>query len=535
MAFRLFAGITGRQLLAGGAALGGTGLAGSLIQTESERLQATEAQVQFHTSSIHPTPVGFSPWQIRNDYPTSDILKARLKAQKDDSLPHAPSPLIPAPGLPGDFEGENAPWFKYDYEKEPEKFAEAIREYCFDGNVDKEFRLNENKIRDWYHAPWMHYRDPNSSCTEREPINGFTFERATPALEFAKTQNVTLQNWAVGFYNATGATVFGDMWKDPDNPDFSQNKEFPVGTCVFKILLNNSTPEQMPIQDGAPTMHAVSRANQGAVISKSTKNGKERNDFASPLRLIQVDFAVVDKRSPIGWVFGTFMYNKDHPGKGPWDRLTLVGLQWGNDHWLTNKVYEETKAEAKPRECYISKKAEDIRKREGGTRPSWGWNGRMNGPADNFISACASCHSTSTSHPMYNGKVKDGVKQTYGMVPPLNMKPLPPQPKEGYTFSDVMIYFRNVMGGVPFDEGVNPNNPDEYDPTYKSKVKSADYSLQLQVGWANYKKWKEDHETVVQSIFRKTRYVIGSELAGASDLSQRDQGRQEPTDDGPVE
>lgn len=32
-----------------------------------------------------------------------------------------------------------------------------------------------------------------------------------------------------------GATVFGDMWKDPDNPDFSQNKEFPVGTCVFKV------------------------------------------------------------------------------------------------------------------------------------------------------------------------------------------------------------------------------------------------------------------------------------------------------------
>lgn len=210
MAFRLLAGITGRQLLAGGAALGGTGLAGSLIQTESEKLQATEAQVQFHTSSIHPTPVGYSPWQIRNDYPTSDILKASLKSQKeskDGSLPHAPSPLIPAPGLPGDFEGKNAPWFKFDYEKEPEKFAEAIREYCFDGNVENGFRLNENTVRDWYHAPWMHYRDPNSSCTEREPINGFTFERATPAGEFAKTQNVTLQNWAVGFYNATGMPI----------------------------------------------------------------------------------------------------------------------------------------------------------------------------------------------------------------------------------------------------------------------------------------------------------------------------------------
>lgn len=204
MAFRILAGITRGQLLAGGAALGGTGLAASLIESDSQKLQATEAQVQFHTSSIHPTPVGFSPWQIRNDYPTSDILKASLKAQKDGSLPHAPSPLIPAPGLPGDFEGKNAPWLKVDYEKDPEQFAKIIREYCFDGNVEKDFRLNENTVRDWYHAPWMHYRDPNSNCTEREPINGFTFERATPAGEFAATQKDTLQNWAVGFYNATG-------------------------------------------------------------------------------------------------------------------------------------------------------------------------------------------------------------------------------------------------------------------------------------------------------------------------------------------
>ncbi|KAF4340262.1 hypothetical protein FBEOM_5773 [Fusarium beomiforme] len=529
MAFRLLAGITRGQLLAGGAALGGTGLAATVIETDSDKLKALEAQVQFKTSSIHPTPPGYSPWQIRNDYPTSELLKELKEQSKgDSSLPHAPSPLIPPPGFRDDFEGKRAPWLKIDYEKHPKDYAKKIREYCFEGNVNTGFRLNENPVRDWYHAPWMHYRDPNSNCTEREPINGFTFERATPAGEFAATQTKPLQNWAIGFYNATGATVFGNMWKDPANPDFSQNKEFPVGTCVFKILLNDSTEEsgQMPIQDGAPVMHGV--------ISKTTKNGRDRNKHASPLRLIQVDFAVVDKRSPIGWVFGTFMYNKNHSAKDPWDKLTLVGLQWGNDPWLTDEVYKETEGKAKPRECYISDEAETIRIQQGGKRPFWGWNGRMNGPADNYISACASCHSTSTSHPMYNGKVINGVKQTYGMVPPLTMEKSP-QEKEPYTMSDVMVYFRNVMGGVPFDEGVNPKNPDEYDPSYKSKVKSADYSLQLQVGWANYKKWKEDNESKLQSVFRRTKYVIGADLAGASDLSQRDQGRQEPREDDPVE
>lgn len=38
-------------------------------------------------------------------------------------------------------------------------------------------------------------------------------------------------------------------------------------------------------------------------------NPKTRNKFASDVRLLQVDFAVRDTRSPTGWVFGTFMYN----------------------------------------------------------------------------------------------------------------------------------------------------------------------------------------------------------------------------------
>jgi hypothetical protein len=37
----------------------------------------------------------------------------------------------------------------------------------------------------------------------------------------------------------------------------------------------------------------------------------QRNLTPSPLRLIQVDFAVADQRSEVGWVFGTFVYDED--------------------------------------------------------------------------------------------------------------------------------------------------------------------------------------------------------------------------------
>lgn len=206
MASRLFASLTRRQLLASGAAVGGVGLATASLRGGDDTVGETAAQIQFNTSSIHVAPAGFAPWQIRNDYPTSEILKARKKATSPTSelpMPIIPSPG-PAPGLGDDFEGANAPWLKFDFEKEHEKYAEAIRKYCFDGMVEAKFRPQDNTARDWYHAPWMHYRDPNSTCTEREPVNGFTFERATPAYEFANTQDVTLQNWACGFYNATG-------------------------------------------------------------------------------------------------------------------------------------------------------------------------------------------------------------------------------------------------------------------------------------------------------------------------------------------
>ena len=60
-----------------------------------------------------------------------------------------------------------------------------------------------------------------------------------------------------------------------------------------------------------------------------------------------------------------------------WDRIIPVGIMWGNDPELT-----PTKAEAgqKPKESWINPQADAIRTSLGGTRPSWGWHGRLNGP-----------------------------------------------------------------------------------------------------------------------------------------------------------
>ena len=61
----------------------------------------------------------------------------------------------------------------------------------------------------------------------------------------------------------------------------------------------------------------------------------------------------------------------------PWDRIIPVGIMWGNDPELTPKL---ANAGQKPKESWINPEAETLRKQLKGNRPSWGWNGRMNGP-----------------------------------------------------------------------------------------------------------------------------------------------------------
>ena len=48
-----------------------------------------------------------------------------------------------------------------------------------------------------------------------------------------------------------------------------------------------------------------------------------RNNFDSPLRLFQVDFAVRDDRSENGWIFSTFMYNGYLEGPSVSDRFAI--------------------------------------------------------------------------------------------------------------------------------------------------------------------------------------------------------------------
>lgn len=149
----------------------------------------TAAQVQFSTSSRHAAPVGWTGriWQIRNDYPKPTNMEPAVTVAS-----HLP------PGSRAAAEPE-APWLSLDFRSNPLAYCVVIKNYCWEGNVENGFVVQNNPIRDWYHAPWLHWGDEG-----REPLNGLTWERPKPIREISRTRNPQLQLWACGYYNRIG-------------------------------------------------------------------------------------------------------------------------------------------------------------------------------------------------------------------------------------------------------------------------------------------------------------------------------------------
>jgi hypothetical protein len=206
MAYRFFTQRPTARLLAGGSVLGGIGLAGIQANPRGNGgYSATEAEVQFETSfgyvkggqQLVKQPKNWAGplFQIRNDYPKI-FPNSGNKHTNSSGNPILPGPDRPPPSADPI---RDSPWLRVDFKTDPQTYCALIKEYCWERNVNNGFVLQNNTIRDWYHAPWMHW-----NVNGREPLNGFTFERPTPPLELSKTQNRFLQNWACGFYNAAG-------------------------------------------------------------------------------------------------------------------------------------------------------------------------------------------------------------------------------------------------------------------------------------------------------------------------------------------
>ncbi|MDI3566507.1 hypothetical protein [Bradyrhizobium sp. Arg816] len=349
-----------------------------------------------------------------------------------------PSAMVPSAGpwfklsqsYPTAVPANDATWSNIDFKDGvtgANAYLYALRDYAFDGMIDADFKPEANNVRPWFHMPLM-----NFGPRAREPMRGLTSERSVTGPELGLKPGVTIHNYAVGFYNAAGAVTIGQVLGGA-SPDLAK-AQFPQGAMTFKILFSDVTANDFQGSDvlsGAPQWTIRTAAGPQTV------------------RLMQMDVAAVDSRSPTGWVFGTFAFDSNATDTSPWRRLRPVGLSWGNDFGFTPA---DQQAGKKLTETTISDQAPAY------SASHLGWAGRANGPVDNPISGCLSCHSTAQS------------------------------PSAPITFSNActtdaqkMLWFRDLKGNQPFggvDASCNPI-------TSAPPPKPLDFSLQLSVAVQN--------------------------------------------------
>jgi hypothetical protein len=332
--------------------------------------------------------------------------------------------------LPSSAADTAKPWLTFDFTKPAQapQYMQAVLAYCMEGNVnltspqDSFADISTNTVRGWYHAPWMHL--------QREFLHGLTNERGSRPKQLGPKQTKSQTNWAVGFYNPLGGYTLGQVWKDETSPDIAKAK-FPEGSVSCKLLFTTTPAAQVPYLSGTFVWQA--------------DINRQKNLSARPkVRLLQLDIAVKDNRAPgVGWVFGTFQYEKSASTSTQWwKHMVPVGLMWGND--LSN-----IKANQPPTEQWINT----------GRDPQLhiGFRGLLNGPIDNPQASCVACHG-------FAQLAKPGVAHPSPTLPGNTTW------SQTMSAANIDIFFQKIDAAT----------------AVSSDYRSLDYSLQLQAGLTRF-------------------------------------------------
>jgi hypothetical protein len=251
-----------------------------------------------------------------------------------------------------------------------------------------------------------------------------------------------------------GGEIGGILWRIREGRNRRYGCESVLDRCACTKREADET--EVPILAGAPSVQANIHEDKNPADDQCPSATIGTPPLPAPravatLRLLQVDVAVREPRADAttGWVFGTFIYNGTKAGTDPWTKLDPVGLMWGNDPQLTD---EDAASGKQP--------AEGVVLSDFGFKRNFGRGGRMNGPVDNSVSSCLSCHMTAQWPTVANMT-----------------------PRGGTNWAIVGCWFRNLGPASPFGNEPGPGKGCGSDA---ANVTSLDFSLQLAVGRRNW-------------------------------------------------
>lgn len=344
-----------------------------------------------------------------------------------------------------------------------------------DFNSTTGFQTSVNGKTRWFNVPWMAY-DPTAG---REFVHGTTNERtahlrdlihphggkhilrgsntiAGETASCAKEYPEGFETWAVGYYNEWGGLSVGKAIPASGVPQMvkylgapmAAGLPFPQGTVVVKFLTTTAPPDCVPFLAGSPEW----QIDRHVLDQKQHKYLCERAVQIS--RMVQIDVAVADSRSPTGWVYGTFAYDGKRPGKTFWDRLEPIGIEFGADPWTFPAV---PKASSLPAQQSVINPHINIYQHLGCEK-------RLAGPVDNSQSSCLACHGSAYAAPPGTLTVMGtNVPPSFGFAGMC----------EEFSLANA-AYFDNTPAPQSFSGGNYPNTV------------ALDTSLQLEVAFVQY-------------------------------------------------
>ena len=288
----------------------------------------------------------------------------------------------------------------------------------------------------WFNEPWV--------GSEREAILGAYLGNGNPSHMFT-TLNEDEAGYALVLYDSTAAYTVGKIWgKTGEKINLKNNAaQFKEGSIIVKLAFSNINYPAWPVMQGAQTFSVYDTI--------PTKENPKKGYQVRKVSFFQMDIIVKDsKTSPkTGWVYSTFVYDKDAAGASFWDKMVPLGAMWGDDPGINSPI---TPPYPKLQETVINAKAPTY------SKETLGWGGRLSGPNDGAVtqvaknvdtkkvyknlasSSCMSCHSPAQDN--FNSFLLPGPfpsSDTLGVY-------TPGSPKWN-------LWFRNNYGTVPFDAG----------------------------------------------------------------------------------
>lgn len=288
----------------------------------------------------------------------------------------------------------------------------------------------------WFQEPWM--------GVEREAILGAYLGNGNPSGMF-KTLNEDESGYALVLYDSTAGYTVGKIWGTGQKINLANDAaQFKEGAVIVKFAFSNINDTAWSPMVGAQTFYVYDTIATGQNTAKGYQVRK--------VSFFQMDVIVKDSIAApkTGWVYSTFVYDKDAAGSW-WDKMVPLGAMWGND---PDVISPTTPPYPALKETVINPKAPFY------SKETLGWGGRLSGPNDGAVAQQAVDRNTGK---VYNNLALSSCMSCH--IPAQDtfksfLLPAPFPKKSDTAFmvytpgsKDWNLWFRDNAGNVPFDSG----------------------------------------------------------------------------------